>query len=75
MDQIQRDLLTGLLASSGVRADDKHCVALDSLVEQGLCRLDAPDEPFPGSPRPEPIYRLTEKGKLVAGSLVAPFYG
>ena len=65
MDQTQRDLLVGLLASGGIRADDKHRAALDLLVEQGLCRLDAS----------EPIYRLTEKGKLTAGSLVAPYFG
>src|SRR5436853_7182815 len=63
MDQTQRDLLVGLLASGGVRADDKYRAALDLLVEQGLCRLDAS----------EPSYRLTEKGKLTAGSLLAPY--
>ena len=64
MDQTQWDLLTGLLASGGVRANDKTRVTLDLLVKQGLCRLDTP----------EPIYRLTEQGKLQAGSLVGPLF-
>jgi hypothetical protein len=64
MDQTQWDLLIGLLASGGVRANDKNGATLDLLVKQGLCRLETP----------EPIYRLTEKGKLTAGSLVAPLF-
>jgi hypothetical protein len=64
MDQTQWDLLTGLLASGSVRANGKNRAALDLLVSQGLCRLDTS----------EPIYRLTEKGKLKAGSLVAPLF-
>jgi hypothetical protein len=58
MDQTQSDLLMGLLASGSIRANDKNRATLDLLVRQGLCRLDTP----------EPIYRLTEKGKLTAGS-------
>jgi len=75
MDQIQSDLLKLMLSSGGIRADDKHRATLDSFVEKGLCRLETPDPPFPGSPRPQPIYRLTDKGKLTAGALVAPIFG
>ena len=62
MDQTQ--LLLRLMASGSVRGDDKNRTVLDSLVEQGLCKRDTL----------EPIFRLTEKGQLKAGSLVAPLF-
>jgi hypothetical protein len=71
MNQTQRELLKVLLASGGVRADDKQLASLESLVSEGLCYLEEPQ----GNRRPQPTYRLTEKGKLIAGSLVAPFFG
>jgi len=50
-------------ARGGVRADADSREPLNGLVADGLLFLETGPPPSPGSPSPEPIYRLTDEGK------------
>ena len=70
MGLIPMDLLKRLHLG-GVRADEGNRAVLESLVEQGHCLARISKDSYR-----QPVYHLTEKGKLEAGSLaVRPLAG